>query len=66
MLLIIVGMGFLVIVLSLLMFTVARVRPESFLVKFNLAKLISFGIEIHRPGTRARRRHRPPGDERPE
>ena len=47
MLLIIVGMGFLVIVLSLLMFTVARVRPESFLVKFNLAKLISFGIEIH-------------------
>ena len=49
MLLIIVGMGFLVIVLSPLMFTVARVRPESFLVKFNLAKLISFGIEIHRP-----------------
>jgi hypothetical protein len=63
MLLIIVGMGFLIIVLSLLMFTVARVRPESFLVKFNLAKLISFGIEIQRPGIHGPRRRRSPDDE---
>lgn len=66
MLLIIVGMGFSIIVLSLLMFTVARVRPESFLVRVKLAKLISFDIEIRLPGTRGRRQHRPADDKRAE
>lgn len=72
MLLIIVGMGFFIIVLSLLMFTVARVRPESFLVKVKLAKLISFDIEIRLrlprllPGTRGRRQHRSADDKRAE
>jgi hypothetical protein len=66
MLLLIVGMGFLIVILILLMFTVAWVQPESFLLKFNLAKLISFLIEIRLPGTRGRRRHRPSDDERGE
>ncbi len=66
MLLLIVGMGFLIVILILLMFTVAWVQPESFLVKFNLAKLISFLIEIRRPGTRGRRQHHPADDERAE
>lgn len=70
MLLIIVSMGFFIIVLSLLMFTVARVRPESFLVRFKLAKLISFDIEIRRPrllpGTRRRQQHRLADEKRAE
>jgi hypothetical protein len=70
MLLIIVGMGFFIIILSLLMFTVARVRPENFVVRVKLAKLISLDIEIRLPrlvpGTRGRRQNRPADDKRAE
>jgi hypothetical protein len=62
MLIISISMGFTLITLSLLMFTVARVRPERFMVKFKLTNWISFEVEMRVPrlvpGTRGRRPRR--------
>jgi hypothetical protein len=50
MLLSVVGLGFCLIVFGLVLFTVHRIRPETFKLKAQFTKWISLDLEMRAPG----------------